>query len=158
MKLLSQIKLALVKNFLLKRANIVTTVIEILYPVFIISLLVLIKNVTEIVDSPNASYFCGNTYPWKYANSLKGALNFAPYFCVMRPNECSNGKYYQTKVKIDNPLSDDEIAVYGKIGQYRWLAITIRTWYILNICIYFQVSLTVHSRRGNRITPSIPSR
>ena len=59
-------------------------------------ILILIKSITSVSDSPNVSYACGQTYPWYY--DTESALNLEQ--CVIKPNQCTSDKYYRHGTKI----------------------------------------------------------
>jgi ATP-binding cassette subfamily A (ABC1) protein 3 len=69
------------------------------------ALLIAIKNVTTIINSPNTAYYCGNTMPWYYSavisNVPKEWLATPPYTCTQKPYTCSASNYYQQSEFID---------------------------------------------------------
>lgn len=60
-------------------------------------LLVWIKSLTTVFDSPAASYTCGQTIPWQYEDSLSpAAFVESPLFgCLQRPPNCTADEYYR---------------------------------------------------------------
>lgn len=93
------LKAILWKNLLLKRANVFGTLGEILIPVFFMALLILIKSITSVYDSPNVAYYCGQAFPWFYSESLPTPWNPndppPPTSCAFKPAECTTPNYYQ---------------------------------------------------------------
>ena len=98
----TMLKAILWKNLLLKRANLFGTLGEILSPVFFMALLILIKSITSVYDSPNIAYYCGQAFPWFYSESTPpiwdpSVVNSAPVPCLFKPTECTADNYYQKK-------------------------------------------------------------
>ncbi|KAJ1435103.1 hypothetical protein B484DRAFT_417255, partial [Ochromonadaceae sp. CCMP2298] len=56
------------------------------------ALLILIKSITAVYDSPNVAYYCGNTYPWYYSSIDSGSG--VPLTCLTKPPSCSEDHYY----------------------------------------------------------------
>lgn len=54
-----QLKSTLYKNVLLKKANKIGFLMELILPVGFMCLLILIKSTVDIVSSPNIAYYCG---------------------------------------------------------------------------------------------------
>jgi hypothetical protein len=54
-----QLKSTLYKNVLLKKANKMGLLLELMLPVGFMCLLILIKSTVDIVSSPNVAYYCG---------------------------------------------------------------------------------------------------
>ena len=115
--IMRQLSVILWKNILLKKSAFLTTILELFIPVAILSLLVLIKNITEVIDSPPVAYFCGNSYPWFYNKSLYELEGLAPFLCLFKPLTCSSKSYYNNVIDVDNPVTDDEILLYGQNGM-----------------------------------------
>ena len=64
--MLRQLQAILWKNWLLKKTHAMSTLAEIALPIGFMGLLILIKSITSVSDSPNIAYHCGQTYPWYY--------------------------------------------------------------------------------------------
>lgn len=60
-------------------------------------LLVWIKSLTTVYDSPATNYTCGQTIPWQYEESLEPATMLqSPLFqCLKKPPECTADNYYR---------------------------------------------------------------
>jgi len=94
---LRQLKAILYKNYLLKRANVLSTAAEVFLPVIFMALLILIKQITTQYNSPNVAYYCGNAAPWYYTESLSFS-NIADnelINCQVQPPSCTTSNYYQ---------------------------------------------------------------
>lgn len=91
---------------------------EILLPVGFMALLIIIKGITQVYDSPNIAYYCGNAYPWFYSTSLyirpgiEQVWTDIPATCVKKPDGCSVKHYYQSKEKVP----DTELKGYTQLG------------------------------------------
>ena len=90
---------------------------EILLPVGFMALLIIIKGITKVYDSPNVAYYCGNAYPWFYSsslhiNDLNNVWTDIPAICVKKPDECSVKHYYQSKETVP----DTELKGYTQLG------------------------------------------
>eukprot|EP01038_Epipyxis_sp_PR26KG_P005748 gene5748-7937_t len=101
-----QLKSILYKNWLLKRAHIAGFAAELLLPVLFLCLLILIKSITDVYDSPDIAYYCGNTAPWYYSSSLSDfnifdPLSSPPIGCTQKPLTCDTDKYYQDVVNYN---------------------------------------------------------
>lgn len=70
-------------------------------------LLVWIKSLTTVYDSPAAEYSCGQTIPWQYEDRLNPATFVeTPLFqCLQKPPNCSANNYYR-----------DEGGIFEQIG------------------------------------------
>lgn len=72
-------------------------------------LLVWIKSLTSVFDSPPVAYTCGQTIPWQYEKSLpfnRTALANNPLIkCLEQPPTCSAEHYYR-----------DEGGIFERIG------------------------------------------
>ncbi|CAM9576597.1 unnamed protein product, partial [Hapterophycus canaliculatus] len=87
----------LLKNALLKVADWKQSLAEVTIPALFMLLLVWIKSLTTVYDSPAASYSCGQTLPWQYEDSLDPATVVAsPLFqCLVQPPNCTAKHYYR---------------------------------------------------------------
>ncbi|CAM9094590.1 unnamed protein product, partial [Laminaria digitata] len=85
------------KNALLKRADWRQTTAEVAIPALFMLLLVWIKSLTTVYDSPAAGYSCGQTIPWQYEDRLNPATFVeTPLFqCLQKPPNCSANNYYR---------------------------------------------------------------
>ncbi|RYH30059.1 hypothetical protein EON65_06455 [archaeon] len=96
---------------------------ELFLPVAFMALLILIKSITSVYDSPNVAYYCGNTYPWSYSatppQTLEQLVTKSPYYCTQKPNTCSVGHYFEdsyTVVDYSVPEPYDSYKFYGQYG------------------------------------------
>lgn len=68
-------------------------------PALFMLLLVWIKSLTTVYDSPTAAYTCGQTIPWQYEEHLPinpSRLISNPLIkCLQQPPECSAAHYYR---------------------------------------------------------------
>lgn len=98
-----QFKAVMWKNWMIKNANKFSTAAEILIPVVFMMLLIWIKTLTEVYDSPNIAYHCGNTYPWYYSSSLlqSSVYPYQPFQCTQKPSDCTLKNYYPTKYEVE---------------------------------------------------------
>lgn len=84
-------------------------------------LLILIKTITSVYDSPNVAYFCGNTYPWFYNTfPVQGdaLLDSVPYVCTQKPATCTLDHYYEESGSyMVNNNPDDVLSAYGQYGE-----------------------------------------
>lgn len=99
---LAQLRAILWKNLLIKWRHPVATTAEIVLPVFFMSILIIIKTITSVYDSPNIAYYCGNTVGG-YALDNLGE-------CQIEPDTCSEDKYYQQGFKYNDEK------YYGRLG------------------------------------------
>lgn len=98
---------------------------ELLLPVGFMGLLILIKSITTIYDSPNVAYFCGNTYPWFYADSFdwfdpSSWKSSIPFTCTQKPRTCSAKSYYQDSITESGEIfySDPyNVSAYQQYGK-----------------------------------------
>lgn len=102
------------KNWLLKVAGKWSTVAELLLPVGFMALLILIKSITSVYDSPDIAYHCGNSYPWQYGSSLSTEATF-PYSCLVKPAQCEVDNYYRSSFEFVTPNGTTEKA-YEQLG------------------------------------------
>ncbi len=70
---------------------------EIFLPVGFMALLIMIKSITSVYNSPTIAYHCGNVFPWFYNDQpiLGDISNEAPYVCTQKPSVCTTGHYYR---------------------------------------------------------------
>lgn len=89
------------KNVSIKRFNLAGTFAEIFLPALSVSLLIVLKSLSEVYDSPNVAFYCGQAFPWFYSQSLNytalSLSNVGNIFaqCVEEPLDCRNLNYYQ---------------------------------------------------------------
>ncbi|CBJ29591.1 conserved unknown protein [Ectocarpus siliculosus] len=85
------------KNALLKMADWRQTLAEVTIPALFMLLLVWIKSLTTVYDSPATNYTCGQTIPWQYEESLDPATMLqSPLFkCLQKPPGCTAENYYR---------------------------------------------------------------
>ena len=113
-----QLKVVLWKNWMLKKNHWMSSIVEILLPVAFMLLLIQIKSVTDIYDSPNVAYFCGNAFPWYYSTSAEESLeslSFIPLLCTQKPLTCEAENYYQLKQVVEKEY-EFELDVYAQLG------------------------------------------
>ena len=92
---------------------------ERLLQVLFMALLILIKSITDVFESPNVAYYCGNIYPWYYsASSLLDLSGTSPISCTNKPAECTADHYYQDKVTINVPIDNVTEVSYEGYTQY----------------------------------------
>lgn len=74
-----------------------TPKMQVSIPALFMLLLVWIKSLTTVFDSPAAAYTCGQTIPWQYEESLNPAtIVETPLFqCLQKPPNCSADNYYR---------------------------------------------------------------
>ena len=106
-----QLRAILWKNALLKKAHYKATLAEILLPVFFMTTLILIKQITTVYDSPNVAYHCGNTYPWHYAAESTGSI---PFDCTLKNDTCSADNYYRDGYSFYS--NEEKITAYSQLG------------------------------------------
>lgn len=70
---------------------------QVAIPALFMLLLVWIKSLTTVYDSPAAEYSCGQTIPWQYEDRLNPATFVeTPLFqCLQKPPNCSADNYYR---------------------------------------------------------------
>lgn len=93
---------------------------ELLLPVAFMALLILIKTITSVYDSPNIAYYCGNAWPWYYSTFPSADPNQMmmqpPYTCTQKPATCSLDNYYRYGASMD--VTDDfSLSFYGQYGK-----------------------------------------
>jgi hypothetical protein len=111
-----QLRAILWKNVLLKKAHFWATTAEILLPVFFMTILIMIKQITTTYDSPNVAYSCGNTFPWHYGANLNPIDNPAsfPYDCLEKNDTCGADNYYQGGFTVYTP--EGVLKGYDQLG------------------------------------------
>lgn len=99
---LRQLNVMLWKNYLLKKANVLSLLAELFLPVLFMSLLILIKSITDVYDSPTIAYYCGQAYPWFYSAGFSADFPTppAPFQCIVKPNSCNAQNYYQDEISF----------------------------------------------------------
>jgi hypothetical protein len=102
------------KNWLLKVAGKWSTLAELLLPVGFMALLILIKSITSVYDSPDIAYHCGNSDPWQYGSSLAPDAT-QPYNCLFKPAECETNSYYRSSFEFIAPDGSTQKA-YEQLG------------------------------------------
>jgi len=83
------------------------------------ALLIMIKSLTDVYDSPSVAYYCGNAYPWFYSspNSLEELVTQdGPFDCLVKPATCSLPHYYQSSASFDVPKINQTITAYSQYG------------------------------------------
>jgi len=118
-----QLLVILWKNWLLKKSNIIMSMLEIFIPALLLSLLVIIKSYTEVINSPNVSYFCGNVYPWYYTDSLlddPSKIGTSTLSCLIRPTLCDQNNFYRNGVDYNIPMVDINVDFYTENGKVHW--------------------------------------
>lgn len=109
---------------------------ELFLPVAFMGLLILIKTITTVYDSPNVAYYCGNAYPWFYSSTAISNANdlpqSIPYVCTMKPDTCSLGNYYNDASTFSTD-GTNSFTVYDKYGE-----LEINSFF-LNFIIVFQL-------------------
>lgn len=119
-----QLRVILWKNYLLKKANIISFLAEIFIPVLFMCLLIYIKSIVDVYDSPNVSYYCGNVFPWFYSASVDDVIqsgnSFIPFSCAIKPATCIADNYYPIEFGDDYSYNfngtDYESEVYAQLG------------------------------------------
>ena len=97
------------------------TMLEILIPALLLSLLVIIKSYTEIIKSPNVSYFCGNIYPWYYMDSFlddPAKIATSTLSCLFRPASCDENNFYRNAFHYNIPIIDYNVDFYTQNGNF----------------------------------------
>ena len=112
-----QLKAILWKNVLLKYAHKWSTSAEILLPVLFMAMLILIKLVSTIYDSPDIAYSCGNTYPWNYNAAVDNTPydQQIPFTCLEKPSQCFTDNYYRDSF-VYNQNGDTTVYGYNNLG------------------------------------------
>lgn len=66
-------------------------------------LLVWIKSISSIYDSPPVSYVCGQTMPWQFEDSLPydpaRLLDDPLIKCLEKPSGCTAENYYRNEIE-----------------------------------------------------------
>lgn len=75
-------------------------------PALFMLLLVWIKSLTTVIDSPATAYTCGQTIPWQYEESLQPSTFVeTPLFqCLQKPPNCTADHYYRDEGGIFEQL------------------------------------------------------
>ena len=71
-------------------------------PVAFMFLLVWLKTLATQWDSPSIAYYCGQTYPWNYAEDVTDFQKISE--CTVKPQVCEEKNYYQTQINIPNQV------------------------------------------------------
>eukprot|EP01031_Cornospumella_fuschlensis_P022275 gene22275-27238_t len=125
MRVWNQLKAILWKNWLLKKAHLAGFLAELFLPVAFMALLILIKSITSVYDSPNVAYYCGNTYPWSYSDTppttLEELVTSTPYYCTQKPNTCSIPHYYEDSYSVIDYSVPEPFTTYKFYGQYGYV-------------------------------------
>mmetsp|Transcript_62430 Transcript_62430/g.122842 ORF Transcript_62430/g.122842 Transcript_62430/m.122842 type:complete len:2323 (-) Transcript_62430:80-7048(-) len=111
---LVQLKSILWKNWLLKKAHFSGLMAEILLPVIFMALLIMIKNLTSVYNSPSIAYYCGNAYPWFYTSTIGDIDNNKPLTCLQQPDTCDVDNYYKDEASFK--YNNDTLVVYSQYG------------------------------------------
>eukprot|EP01040_Poterioochromonas_malhamensis_P010514 gene10514-11447_t len=112
-----QLKAILWKNWLQKKAHFSGFLAELLLPVFFMVLLIMIKQITDVYDSPNIAYFCGNVYPWFYGETINvndPLSTTSPLLCTQKPATCTADSYYNAG--FDEDFNGYELTGYSEYG------------------------------------------
>lgn len=80
---------------------------QVIIPALFMLLLVWIKSLTSVYDSPATLYSCGQTLPWQYEEHLDPfTFDYSPLLhCLQKPPNCSADNYYR-----------DEGGLFGQLG------------------------------------------
>ena len=119
------LKAILWKNFLLKKANFFGTLAEILLPVLFMGLLIVLKNISTVDDSPDIAYYCGQAFPWFYAASIQPSFNSQPVLeCISKPLSCGAPKYFQFPIGAALYIDDmiKQLTAYAQYGNLNYLS------------------------------------
>ena len=68
----------------------------------------------------DVAYFCGNSFPWFYSESLQYYGNFlsqVPIVCTQKPAQCESNHYYESGVSFNFAVGNFSTAIQG-YGQY----------------------------------------
>jgi hypothetical protein len=92
--------------------------VELLLPVVFMINLIQIKYITNVYDSPNIAYYCGNVFPWFYTSSSidlfsSSSSSSSPMQCTQKPLGCSSDKYYQQGFSLPLPVPVTAYTEYG---------------------------------------------
>lgn len=76
-------------------------------------LLVWIKSLTTVFDSPNVAYVCGQTIPWQFEEDLDPAtaLNSPLVKCLRKPDKCTAEHYYRDEGGVFEELGLEGVGV-----------------------------------------------
>jgi hypothetical protein len=94
--------------------------VEVLLPVVFMINLIQIKYITNVYDSPNIAYYCGNVFPWFYTSSSSDLFSptsssKSPMQCTQKPLSCSSDSYYQQGFSLPLPVPVTAFTEYGYI-------------------------------------------
>lgn len=91
-------------------------------------LLIFIKNISTVYNSPNIAYYCGNTFPWYYTQSVdwysiipRDWVDVIPLMCTQKPDTCSVGHFYQAGVVETQDYAyaaDFNVSIYSQLGRW----------------------------------------
>lgn len=113
MQLTQQLGAILKKNLLIRWRRFGGFMLEIWLPVLFLCLLILIKGLTDIYDSPTIDYSCGQVDPWNYAASNASWSTLAT--CAQEPDTCS-AKHYYRKQKTLVDEQGNATTLYKSLG------------------------------------------
>jgi ATP-binding cassette subfamily A (ABC1) protein 3 len=80
------------------------------------ALLIAIKSITNVYDSPDVAYYCGQTYPWFYSGAFDQAQpnSLEIFQCNMKPDTCSANHYYENSYSTN--INGQSVSFYGQYG------------------------------------------
>ena len=87
------------------------------------SMLIIIKSKTEVYDSPNVGYHCGNTFPWFYNDGIvditqpASEISRIPFTCTQKPKTCDSSRYYMMPVDLETTQYKTNITEYVQLGK-----------------------------------------
>jgi len=95
--MLRQLRVMLWKNALSRMYHWPSTLFDLLVPMLFMFLLVWIKSLTTVYDSPNIAYTCGQTPPWFYSQDIDilSPQKTELLSCLQMPEECRAENYYR---------------------------------------------------------------
>ncbi|CAM9264642.1 unnamed protein product [Heterosigma akashiwo] len=107
------------KNVLVKYHHWISTSFEIAVPMLFMFLLVWIKSLTKVYDSPAVSYACGQTPPWFYTDQINpmDPQSTQLLTCLEKPIQCGAEHYYHWVPGEGNGLSLPDL--YTKNGYVK---------------------------------------
>jgi hypothetical protein len=67
------------------------------------ALLIAIKTITNVYDSPNVAYYCGQTFPWFYSDGFSSSdpSSLSLFNCTAKPDTCTANHYYNDGYSFD---------------------------------------------------------
>lgn len=90
---------------------------ELFLPVAFMALLILIKSVTDVYDSPAVAFYCGNVYPWYYSETFTYTTESQiPLTCTQKPLTCQTDNYYQYYESYEYS-QDKYVSGYSQYGK-----------------------------------------